>query len=58
MSNFIKDTVEEVKKLQTPSKKEVYFTTLTILVTIIVTSLLILVSDFVISKLIALIFGL
>jgi preprotein translocase SecE subunit len=58
MSNFIKDTLDEVKKLQTPSRKEVYFTTLTVLITIIVASLLILVSDFLISKIIAIIFGL
>jgi preprotein translocase SecE subunit len=50
--------VEEVKKLHFPSKKETYVTTITILVTITLVSLAILFADFVISKIIGLIFGL
>ena len=56
--NFFKDTVEESKKLQLPSKKETNTTTITIIITIIIVSLGILFADFIISKFIGLIFGL
>ncbi|MBU6141432.1 MAG: preprotein translocase subunit SecE, partial [Proteobacteria bacterium] len=55
---FFRDVVEEAKKLQFPSKKETYFTTVTIFVTITLVSLAILFADFLISKIIKLIFGL
>ena len=58
MSAFFKDAAEELKKLHFPSKKETYITTATILVTIVVVSLAILLADFVISKIIGIIFGL
>jgi len=58
MITFFRDVIEEVKKLHTPSKKETYITTITILVTITVVSLAILLSDFLISKVIGIIFGL
>jgi preprotein translocase SecE subunit len=58
MTTFVKDVIEELKKLHFPSKKETYITTVTILVTVIVVSLAILLSDFVISKIIGIIFGL
>jgi len=58
MLTFFKDVIEELKKLQIPSKKETYITTITILVTITVVSLAILFADFLISKIIAIIFGL
>jgi len=58
MFKFFKETIEESKKLQFPSKKEVYVTTATIIVTIIVVSLAITFADFLISKVIGLIFGL
>jgi len=58
MLNFFKSTIEESKKLQLPAKKEVYVTTVTIIVTIIVVSLAITFADFIISKVIGLIFGL
>jgi len=58
MSNFFRDVIEELKKLQIPSKKETYITTVTILVTITVVSLAILFADFIIAKIISLIFGL
>ncbi len=58
MIGFFRDSVEEVKKLHVPSKKETYVTTITILVTIVVASLAILFADFLISKIIGLIFGL
>jgi len=58
MLAFFRDVVEEVKKLNFPSKKETYITTITILVTITLVALVILFADFVISKVIGLIFGL
>lgn len=58
MIAFFKDAIEELKKLHTPSKKETYVTTITILVTIVIASLAILLADFLISKIIGLIFGL
>lgn len=58
MINYFKDTIAEVKKLAFPQKKEVYITTLTITVVITVFALVIMFSDFVISKIIGLIFGL
>ena len=58
MLKFFRDVVEELKKLHLPSKKETYITTLTILATIAVVALAILLADFVISKIIGIIFGL
>jgi preprotein translocase subunit SecE len=55
---FFNEVVEETKKLVFPTKKETYITTVTILVTIVVFSLAIVFADFVISKIIGLIFGL
>ncbi len=56
--NYFKETADELKKLHTPSKKETYVTTVTIIITIIIFSLVVLFADFVISKIIGLIFGL
>ncbi|MES2961077.1 MAG: preprotein translocase subunit SecE [Pseudomonadota bacterium] len=58
MLNFFRSVIEELKKLHLPSKKETYVTTVTILVTITVVSLAILFADFLISKIIGIIFGL
>jgi preprotein translocase SecE subunit len=58
MIAFFRDSVEELKKLHIPSKKETYVTTITIFVTIVIASLAILFADFLISKVIGLIFGL
>ena len=58
MLAFFRDLIEELKKLHLPSKKETYITTVTILVTITIVSLAILFSDFLISKIIGIIFGL
>ncbi|NBX52460.1 MAG: preprotein translocase subunit SecE [Proteobacteria bacterium] len=58
MINFFKDVVEESKKLNFPQWKETYITSVTILITIIIFSLTILLADFLISKIIRLIFGL
>ena len=56
--DYFKDVIGELKKLHIPSKKEVYITTITIVATITVVSLAILLADFVISKVIGLLFGL
>lgn len=56
--SFFRGVIEEAKKLQFPSKKETYVTTATIIVTITVAALTFLFADFVISKIIKLIFGL
>ncbi len=56
--NYFKETVEELKKLHTPAKKETYTTTITIVITIIVFALSVMFADFIISKIIGLIFGL
>ncbi|MFT5703348.1 MAG: preprotein translocase SecE subunit [Rickettsiales bacterium] len=55
---FFKDVIAELKKLQTPSKKEMYITTITILVAITISALLIMTADFLISKIIKILFGL
>lgn len=58
MINYLKDTVSELKKLSFPEKKEVYITTITITIVITIFALVIMFSDFVIAKIIGLIFGL
>ena len=55
---FFRAAFEETKKLQFPTKRETYITTVTILVMITVVALTILFADFLISKIIRLIFGL
>ena len=57
MLKFFREVIEESKKLQFPSKKETYVTTITILVAITVVALSIMFADFLISKIIGLIFG-
>jgi preprotein translocase SecE subunit len=56
--NYFKDTISELKKLTLPSRKEVYVTTATITVVITVFALVVMLADFVIAKIIGLIFGL
>jgi preprotein translocase SecE subunit len=58
MITFFKDVIEELKKLHVPSKKETYITVITILVSVTVASLVILLADLVISKIIKTLFGL
>ncbi|OFW79837.1 MAG: preprotein translocase subunit SecE [Alphaproteobacteria bacterium RIFCSPLOWO2_01_FULL_40_26] len=58
MLSFFKDAIGEIKKLYIPSKKETYITTATIVATIVIVALAILSADFLISKIIGLIFGL
>jgi preprotein translocase SecE subunit len=56
MFNFLKDVIEELKKLSVPSKKETYITSATIVVSVIVVSIAILIVDLIISKLMGLVF--
>lgn len=58
MIGYIKETIAELKKLALPAKKEVYITTGVIFIVVTVFALAITVSDFVISRLVGLIFGL
>ena len=58
MLAFFRDVIEELKKLHAPSKKEIYITTITVIATITIVSLVILFADFLISKVIGLLFGL
>jgi preprotein translocase SecE subunit len=55
---FFKDAIAELKKLHIPSKKETYITTITILVSVVIAALAIMLVDFIISKLIKILFGL
>ena len=57
MINYFKETIAELKKLAIPTKKEVYITTGTIFVVVAVFAVAITFSDFVISKIMGLIFG-
>ena len=58
MISYIKETIAELKKLSLPAKKEVYITTGTIFVVVAIFALAITFSDFVISRVVGLIFGL
>ncbi|MFT6332316.1 MAG: preprotein translocase subunit SecE [Lentimonas sp.] len=55
---FLKDVIAELKKLHLPTKKEVYIVTLTILAAVAVSALTIMLADFIISKIIKILFGL
>ena len=57
MINYFKETIAELKKLAIPTKKEVYITTGTIFVVVAIFAIAITFSDFVISKIMGLIFG-
>jgi preprotein translocase SecE subunit len=56
--DFFRDTIEEAKRLTLPNKKEVYFTTITILVVSMVVSFSITFVDVIISKIVKIILGL
>lgn len=55
---FFKDVIDELKKLHVPSRKENNMTTLIILVVVFISSLMIMFADFLISKIIKILFGL
>ena len=56
--SFLKDVLGELKKLHIPSKKETYVTTITILISVVIASLVIMTADFIISKIVKILFGL
>ena len=56
--SFLKDVLGELKKLNVPSKKETYITTITILVSVTISALVIMTVDFIISKIVKILFGL
>ena len=58
MLNFLRSVIEELKKLQTPTKKETYITVVTILISITIAALVIMFADFIISKIVKILFGL
>jgi preprotein translocase SecE subunit len=58
MINFFKSVLDELRRLQTPSRKETYITVITILVSISVAALAIMFADFIISKIVKIIFRL
>ena len=58
MLNFLRSVIEELKKLQTPTKKETYVTVVTILISITIAAFMIMFADFIISKIVKILFGL
>ncbi len=58
MLNFLRSVFDELKKLQTPTKRETYVTVVTILISIIIAALVITFADFIISKIVKILFGL
>lgn len=57
MLKFFSEVIEESKKLEIPTRKDVIITSTTIIVVVIIASLFILSADFIISKIISLMFG-
>jgi preprotein translocase SecE subunit len=57
MISFIKEAFKEIKTVTTPSKKETNSVAIVILISILISALVILFADFIISKIIKLLFG-
>ena len=55
---FLKDVIGELKKLYIPTKKETYITVITIVISIIVSAVIVMFTDFVISTIIKALFNL
>jgi preprotein translocase SecE subunit len=55
---YLKEVIEEYKKVIFPGKKDVYTTSIYIVVVIFITACLIALTDFLISSIIKIIFGL
>lgn len=55
--SFVRDVIEEAKKLEFPKKKETYVVTIMILVVTILSSLAIVFADLFISTIIKFLFG-
>lgn len=58
MLSFFRSVVDEAKKFQTPAKKEVYITVITVLISVTITALVIMFADFLIAKIVKILFGL
>jgi preprotein translocase SecE subunit len=58
MVNFFRSVFDELRKLQTPTKKETYITVVTILISITISALVIMFADFLISKIVKILFSL
>ncbi len=58
MLDFLRSAFDELKKLQTPTKKETYITVVTILISITIAALVIMFADFLISKIVKILFSL
>lgn len=54
---YIKEVIEEFKKLSFPAKKDVYSTSIYISIIVFITTIAIALTDFLISQVIKLIFG-
>jgi preprotein translocase SecE subunit len=57
MISFIREAFKEIKTITTPSKKETQSAVVAILIAIMITAIVIFFADFIISKIIKLIFG-
>jgi|TARA_B110000259_G_scaffold188259_1_gene246014 preprotein translocase SecE subunit len=57
MISFIREAFKEIKTVTTPSNKETQSAVIAILIAIFITAIVIICADFVISKIIKLIFG-
>ena len=58
MLSFLRSVFDEMKRLQTPTKKETYVTLITILISISIAAIVIMFADFIISKIVKILFGL
>jgi preprotein translocase SecE subunit len=58
MLDFFRSVFDEAKKLQTPTRKETYITVVTILISITISAFVIMFADFIISKVVKILFGL
>ena len=58
MLGFLRSVFDEMKRLQTPTKKETYVTVITILISITIAAIVITFADFIISKIVKILFGL
>jgi preprotein translocase SecE subunit len=58
MLSFLRSVFDEMKRLQTPTKKETYITLITILISITIAAIVITFADFIISKIVKILFGL
>jgi len=57
LKKYIKEVIEECRKLIFPTKKDVYVTSIYIGIIVLVTTMAIVLADFLISQIIKLIFG-